>query len=145
MNKKMLYVFYFVSMIIIGSIGFYVIGGEDWSWIGNVYITIITLTFIGFSELHPLNDFGRILAIIVIVFGVVIINIPNFIGISIKETKLKATYDLLIVCIKKHNSLNNLINLDSSYILGKNYSLLVIGDKAKLNNFSESLLLNNRT
>ena len=145
MNKKKLYVFYFVSIIIIGSIGFYVIGGEDCSWIDDVYMTIITLTFIGFSEFYPLNDFGRILAIIVIVFGVGIINIPNFIGISIKETKLKDTYDPLIVCIKKHNSLNNLINLDSIYILGKDYSLLAIGDKAKLNNFSETQLLNNRT
>ena len=66
MNKKTLYVFYFVSIIIIGSIGFYVIGGEDWSYIDSIYMTIITLTFVGFSEVHPLNDFGRIWAIIVI-------------------------------------------------------------------------------
>ena len=70
MNKKTLYALYFVSIIIIGSIGFYVIGGENWSWIDSIYMTIITLTFVGFSEVHPLTDFGRIWAIIVIVFGV---------------------------------------------------------------------------
>ena len=334
MNKKTLYVFYFVSIIIIGSIGFYVIGGDDWSWIDSIYMTIITLTFVGFSEVHPLNDFGRIWAIIVIIFGVAglgmlfasirdiiiyfntyrriimmnkikkfknhfiicgygrmgaviakelneqskqfiiiekddskvedirengmfcingdatldntltsanienasgvaialnndqdnlfvtmtlrslnpnafllsrcsneqnkhklirsgankvinpyitgghrmaemllrpeiidsvnvntdegndldihideisIKNIPKFIGTSIKETKLKDTYDLLIVCIKKHDTLNNIINPDSSYILDKDDTILVIGDKGKLDNFSKSQILNNRT
>ena len=334
MNKKTLYALYFVSIIIIGSIGFYVIGGEDWSWIDSIYMTIITLTFVGFSEVHPLTDFGRIWAIIVIVFGVAglgmlfasirdiiiyfntyrriimmnkikkfknhfiicgygrmgaviakelneqskqfiiiekddskvenirengmfcingdatldntltsanienasgvaialnndqdnlfvtmtlrslnpnafllsrcsknqnkhklirsgankvinpyitgghrmaemllrpeiidsvnvnteegndldihideisIKNIPEFIGTSIKETKIKDTYDLLIVCIKKHDSLNNIINPDSSYILDKDDTILVIGDKGKLDNFSKSQILNNRT
>ena len=70
MNKKTLYVFYFVSIIIIGSVGFYFIGGEKWSWIDSLYMTIITLTFVGFSEVHPLSDLGRIWAILVIVFGV---------------------------------------------------------------------------
>ena len=69
-NKNMLYITYFVSIIILGSIGFYIIGGDDWSWLDSIYMTIITLFFVGFSEVHPLSDVGRIWAIIVIVFGV---------------------------------------------------------------------------
>tara|TARA_Y100000758_G_scaffold209158_1_gene149777 strand:- start:5548 stop:6546 length:999 start_codon:yes stop_codon:yes gene_type:complete len=69
-NKNILYIAYFVTIIIIGSIGFYIIGGNDWSWLDSIYMTIITLFFVGFSEVHPLTDLGRIWAIVVIVFGV---------------------------------------------------------------------------
>ena len=69
-NKNILYIAYFVSIIIIGSIGFYIIGGDGWSWLDSIYMTIITLFFVGFSEVHPLTDLGRIWAIVVIVFGV---------------------------------------------------------------------------
>ena len=69
-NKKILYITYFVSIIVIGSIGFYIIGGDRWSWLDSVYMTIITLFFVGFSEVHPLTDIGRIWAIVVILFGV---------------------------------------------------------------------------
>ena len=69
-NKNILYVTYFVSIIIVGSIGFYFIGGEKWSWLDSFYMTIITLFFVGFSEVHPLTDLGRIWAIVVIIFGV---------------------------------------------------------------------------
>jgi len=69
-NKNILYITYFVSIIIIGSIGFHIIGGDDWSWLDSFYMTIITLFFVGFSEVHPLTDLGRIWAIIVIIFGV---------------------------------------------------------------------------
>ena len=69
-NKYKLYIAYFVSIVFIGSIGFYIIGGERWSWLDSIYMTIITLFFVGFSEVHPLNDLGRVWAIIVIIFGV---------------------------------------------------------------------------
>ena len=69
-NKNKLYIAYFVSIIIIGSIGFNIIGGDKWSWLDSLYMTIITLFFVGFSEVHPLSDLGRIWAIVVIVFGV---------------------------------------------------------------------------
>ena len=70
-NKKTLYIIYFVFITIIGSIGFYIIGGNNWSLLDSIYMTIITLTFVGFSEVHPLSDLGRIWAMVVIVFGVV--------------------------------------------------------------------------
>ena len=67
-NKGVLYTAYFVSVIIIGSIGFYYIGDEQWSLVDSVYMTIITLFFVGFSEVHPLTELGRLWAIIVIFF-----------------------------------------------------------------------------
>ena len=69
-NKSVLYVAYFVFVIIIGSLGFYYIGGDQWSWIDSIYMTIITLFIVGFSEVHPLTELGRFWALIVIFFGV---------------------------------------------------------------------------
>ena len=45
-NKNILYITYLVSIIILGSIGFYIIGGDDWSWLDSIYMTIITLFFV---------------------------------------------------------------------------------------------------
>ena len=60
---------YFSSVIFIGSLGFYSLG-HDWSVLESVYMTIITLSTVGFGETQPLTDAGKIWAIIVILFGV---------------------------------------------------------------------------
>ena len=68
-NKYKLYIVFFVSIVFIGSIGFYLIGGKEWSWLDSIYMTIITLTF-GYGEVQPLGESGKIWAILVIIFGV---------------------------------------------------------------------------
>ena len=60
---------YFSSVIFNGSLGFYSLG-HDWSVLESVYMTIITLSTVGFGETQPLTDAGKIWAIIVILFGV---------------------------------------------------------------------------
>ena len=50
--------------------GFYIIGGDEWSLIDSFYMTIFTITTVGFGEVHPLNDLGRLWTSFVIVFGV---------------------------------------------------------------------------
>ena len=69
-SKKTWIVIYFVSLTVIGSGGFYLIGGEDWSILDSIYMTIITLASVGYGEVHPLNNYGKIWSILVIVFGV---------------------------------------------------------------------------
>ena len=61
---------YFVTVISIGTTGFYFIGGEEWSLIDSFYMTIITMTTVGFGEVHPLDDMGRLWTSFVIIFGV---------------------------------------------------------------------------
>ena len=63
---------YFSSVIFIGSLGFYSLG-HDWSVLESVYMTIITLSTVGFGETQPLTDAGKIWAIIVILFGVTVV------------------------------------------------------------------------
>jgi len=42
----------------IGTIGYYLL--EDWSLLDSLYMTIITMTTVGYGETHPLTETGRI-------------------------------------------------------------------------------------
>lgn len=57
-------------IILMGTLGFKIIGGEIWSWLDALYMTIITITTTGFGETHPLSDTGRIFAMVVSLAGV---------------------------------------------------------------------------
>ena len=69
-GKKVKYILYFGVIVAIGSGGFYTIGGDEWSIIDSIYMTIITLSTVGFGEVSPLSDLGKLLTVIVIIFGV---------------------------------------------------------------------------
>ena len=70
MNKRRLIILYFIFLVVFGSVGFYILGGENWSWIDSIYMTVITLSTVGFGEVHPLTDSGKILSVFIIIFGV---------------------------------------------------------------------------
>ncbi|AFY31339.1 TrkA-N domain protein [Calothrix sp. PCC 7507] len=44
---------------------------EGWSWADAAYMTVITLATVGFGEIHPLGDRGRLFTIALILMGVV--------------------------------------------------------------------------
>jgi voltage-gated potassium channel len=69
-RKSIIFLIYFIILISVGSVGFYSIGGQDWSIIDSVYMTVITLSTVGFREVHGLSDIGKIWTMIVIIFGV---------------------------------------------------------------------------
>ena len=69
-NKRKWIILYFVTLAAVGSIGFYVIGGDQWSWVDSLYMTIITLSTVGYGEVHTLTSAGKIWSILIIIFGV---------------------------------------------------------------------------
>ena len=69
-KKSSKFLTYFVTLITFGTAGFYFIGGDEWSLIDSFYMTIITMTTVGFGEVHPLDDMGRLWTSFVIIFGV---------------------------------------------------------------------------
>ena len=69
-NKRKRIVVYFVLLLIIGSAGFYFIGGEKWSLIDSLYMTVITLSTVGYGEVHKLDDLAKLWSILLIIFGV---------------------------------------------------------------------------
>jgi len=57
-----------VGVILCGTVGYSLI--EGWSILDSLYMTIITLSTVGFKEVQPLSVGGRIFTIVVVVFGV---------------------------------------------------------------------------
>ena len=56
--------------VVYGTVGYQVIDG--YSFLNALYMTVITLTTIGFGEIEPLSSVGRVFTITLVVFGVVV-------------------------------------------------------------------------
>jgi len=54
-------------VLVCGTLGYHII--EGWSFMDSLYMTVITLTTIGFSEVRPLSHQGRIFTIVLIFAG----------------------------------------------------------------------------
>ncbi len=55
-------------LVVVGTLGFRWI--EGWTWLESIWMVAITLTTIGFGEIRPLSDTGRVFMIGFIVTGV---------------------------------------------------------------------------
>lgn len=56
------------GVISFGTAGYFFV--EEWNLFDSLYMTIITLTTVGYGEIHPLSMAGRSFTIILIMFGV---------------------------------------------------------------------------
>ena len=65
------------TTIIIGTVGFHLI--EGWPIFDSFYMTLITLTTVGYGEVHPLSFRGRLFASAVMLIGVMAV----FVSIAI--------------------------------------------------------------
>lgn len=55
-------------LVALGAAGFMVV--ERWNLLDSLYMTVITLATVGFDEVHPLDDKGKLYVIILILAGV---------------------------------------------------------------------------
>ena len=60
----------FIAVILVGVIGYMVISEE--TFINALYMTIITMSTVGFGELHPLNDQEKIFTIFLILTSIIV-------------------------------------------------------------------------
>lgn len=67
MSNKLRLVIIFI-VFLIGTLGFYIIEG-NWTLLEAFYMTIITITTVGYKEVKPLSPQGQIFAIIFIILG----------------------------------------------------------------------------
>ncbi|MGI9531572.1 potassium channel family protein [Lutimonas sp.] len=81
-------------IILIGSIGFVYIA--DYGWINALYMTVITISTVGFKEVEPLDDESKIFTIFLIItsitiFGYIVSVITDYIANNkfIEELKFK--------------------------------------------------------
>jgi len=57
-----------VSLVLAGTLGYIFI--EHWSLLDSIFMTVTTLTTVGYGEVHPLSDAGRVYTIILLLAGV---------------------------------------------------------------------------
>lgn len=57
-----------ILVILIGTVGYSYL--EEWSLLESLYMTVITVSTIGYGEIKPLDPAGRIFTLFLIIFGV---------------------------------------------------------------------------
>lgn len=70
-KKVILFILLFFGIILTGIIGYRILLGT--SYIDSLYMTVITITTVGFREVAPLTDGAKIFSIILIFMGIAII------------------------------------------------------------------------
>lgn len=98
------------GLIFFGTIGYVMV--EGWSAFDSLYMTIITITTVGYGEVHPLSNSGRVFTLVLIVGGVGTIlyalnnaarilvegELQDMVGRRKVEKKIKGLKDHYIVC-----------------------------------------------
>ncbi len=99
-----------VLLLFVGTLGYYLI--EGWPFLDAFYMTVITISTVGFGEIHPLSAGGRIFTVFLILAGVgvaiyvfsavteVIVSgqIQNLLGRRRLEYKIETLRDHYIIC-----------------------------------------------
>jgi len=60
-----------IALTAAGTVGFHFI--EGWGWFDSFYMVVITLSTVGYQEVHPLSFAGRVFCIVLIVSGVALV------------------------------------------------------------------------
>jgi len=61
-------VLFSVLLVVLGTVGYMLI--ENWSMLDSLYMTVITLSTIGYGEVHAVSQTGRIFTLVLIFLGV---------------------------------------------------------------------------
>ena len=59
-----------LALLVVGTVGYRLIEGEPWSLFDSLYMTVITLTTVGYGETIPLSPLGRWYTMALLVAGV---------------------------------------------------------------------------
>ncbi len=109
--KQLVYsVLLLLFLLFIGTYGYYLL--EGWPLFDAFYMTIITLSTVGFGEVHPLSNEGRVFTVLLIIGGVGVAfyvftmitesivsgQLQDFLGRRRIEAKLSALHDHYIIC-----------------------------------------------
>jgi voltage-gated potassium channel len=99
-------------LVAVGTAGYPLIEGPPWTWFDGLYMTVITITTIGYAETHPLTDGGRVFTMFLACSGIFTLaflgselvrsmvsgELQQAIGRQVVDDKLAAVSGHLIVC-----------------------------------------------
>jgi voltage-gated potassium channel len=101
-----------VALVLIGTLGFYLLGQPEYSLFDSLYMTITTLTTVGYQEVHPLSTWGRVFNIFLLLGGVFTLffvsgeilrmvvsgELRDYLGRQYMSRALAGLHDHVIVC-----------------------------------------------
>ena len=63
---------------------------EGWSWVDSVYFSVVTLTTVGFGDITPQTDAGKLFTIVYIILGIgMILGFINAVYDHYKDERFK--------------------------------------------------------
>ncbi|MEC8883689.1 MAG: potassium channel family protein, partial [Bacteroidota bacterium] len=94
-----------ISMLMLGVFGFRFLA--EYTWTDAVYMTMITISTVGFGEVQPLNDSAKIFTVILILVSVIVLGYA--ISIITEYILSRSNFELIKQrsVQKKIDSLNN--------------------------------------
>ncbi|MCP4398768.1 MAG: potassium channel protein [bacterium] len=129
-----------LSVIGFGTGGYYFL--EGWSLTDSLYMTIITMTTVGYGELYPLNQDGRFFTIVLILMSVGIVGyvfstLTTFIvGGEIREVLRGRRMDKQLGVLKNHVILCGLgrigLHIAEEFVRAKTPFVIIEQDEKKL-------------
>lgn len=66
--KVITHLWFLVLLVLAGTLGYMIV--ERWTFLDSMFMTVTTLTTVGYGEVHQLDVKGRIYTIVLILFGV---------------------------------------------------------------------------
>ncbi|MBI2259151.1 MAG: potassium channel protein [Flavobacteriia bacterium] len=103
-------VFYFISLILIGlgigTVGYMKI--EGWNFLDSLYMSVITTTTVGFTEVNQLSEYGRVFTMFLIffsfgTFAFALTSITRFIvGGEYKKTLIEYRFNKRLNIMENH-------------------------------------------
>ncbi len=110
MNKVVQILVIVAGLLLVGTLGFWSI--EGWSLVDSLYMSVITLTTVGFKEVHDLSVAGQLFTVLYLIVGmgiffyevaqlgeiVVRAEIGKWMGRRRMDTKLRGTRNHFIIC-----------------------------------------------
>ncbi|PID71579.1 MAG: hypothetical protein CSB34_06380 [Desulfobulbus propionicus] len=87
LNKITLSLLLLFITTLIGAAGFCFI--DEYPFIDALYMAVITITTVGFGEIYPLSEWGRLFTIVLILLGFIVL---GFVGHSIVESLLEKVW-----------------------------------------------------
>jgi voltage-gated potassium channel len=103
-------IFALLLLVLIGSAGYVAL--EGWSFLDALYMTVTTITTVGYMEVHPLSRTGRLFTLMLIVSGVTVLfytvgkiaqvmfegQFQRFFGRMKVEKQIESMRDHYIIC-----------------------------------------------
>lgn len=71
MRQLVLIVSLLSAVLTMGTVGYHTV--EHWSWFDSFYMALVSLTTVGYQELHPLSYSGRVFTSVLLIVGVTVV------------------------------------------------------------------------